>query len=199
LHVGGSTGENRESEAASARQVRRAKGESMEASEAILTRRSIRRYQKRPVSEETIDGLLRAAMAAPSAANQQPWQFVVIGERAVLDAIPSAHPHAAMAAQAPLAIVVCGDAHLAKHGKFWVQDCAAATENLLVQANAVGLGAVWCGVHPDLGLVRAVRDLLGLPGHVTPLSLIVIGHPDEKKPPADRFDASRVHRNRWSG
>jgi len=170
----------------------------MEATEAILTRRSIRKYVDRAVPEETIETLLRAAMAAPSAANQQPWQFVVIQDRAVLDAVPSVHPHAPMAAHAPLAIVVCGDAEFAKHEGFWAQDCAAATENLLVAANAVGLGAVWCGVYPDSGLIGGVRQLLGLPEHVTPLCLIVIGYPDEERPPADRFDPSRIHRDRWT-
>jgi len=170
----------------------------MDALEAMLTRRSIRTYRDEPVSEEAIETLLRAAMAAPSAGNEQPWHFVVIRDRAVLDAIPSAHPHAQMAAGAPLAIVVCGDERLAKYEGFWVQDCAAATENLLLAAHASGLGAVWCGVYPSEERVAAVRGLLAVPEQITPFCLIVLGHPDESKGPGDRFDAARVHDDKFT-
>ena len=170
----------------------------MEALEAILTRRSIRTYKDEPVSDETIGTLLQAAMASPSAGNQQPWAFVVIRDRAVLDTIPAVHPYAPMAAGAPLAIVVCGDPSREKYKDFWVQDCAASTQNLLLAAHASGLGAVWCGVHPAEERVTAMRELLGLPAHVIPLSLVVLGIPEEAKGPADRFDASRVHYDRWA-
>jgi len=169
----------------------------MDAVEAMLTRRSIRKYRAEPVSEEAIDTLLRAAMAAPSAGNEQPWHFIVIRDRTVLDTIPSTHPYAQMAASAPLAIVVCGDERLAKYESFWVQDCAAATQNLLLAAHANGLGAVWCGVYPSEERVAAVRGLLAIPEQITPFSLIVLGHPDEEKGPADRFDGARVHRDRF--
>jgi len=171
----------------------------MDALEAMLTRRSIRTYRDEPVSEEAIETLLRAAMAAPSAGNEQPWHFVVIRDRAVLDAIPSVHPYAQMAAGAPLAIAVCGDERLAKYEGFWVQDCAAATENLLLAAHASGLGAVWCGVYPSEERVAAVRELLAVPEQITPFCLVVIGHPDESKGPADRYDDARVHRDRFGG
>jgi nitroreductase len=170
----------------------------MEAIEALLTRRSVRSYRDRPVSEDLIETLLRAAMAAPSAGNERPWHFIVIRDRAVLDAIPSVHPYAQMAAEAPLAIVVCGDASLEKYKGFWVQDCAAATENLLLAAHASGLGAVWCGVHPSEERVKGVRELVSTPKGVVPLAIVVIGVPDEGRAPSDRFDASRVHRDRWS-
>ena len=169
----------------------------MDAIEAILTRRSIRSYRDETVSDEVIETLLHAAMAAPSAGNQQPWQFVVIRERAILDAIPTVHPHAKMAAEAPLAIVVCGDTTLVKHKGFWVQDCAAAVENLLLAAHASELGAVWCGVHPNVEREGGFRAFLSLPEEIIPLALIVIGHPNEEKPPSERYDATRVHRDRW--
>lgn len=165
--------------------------------EAILTRRSVRSYEDRAVSEESIDSMLRAAMAAPSAANQRPWQFVVIEDRRILEQVPKVQPHAAMAAEAPLAIVVCGDTKRAKHPIFWVQDCAAATQNLLLAAHAHGLGAVWCGIHPNEEVTQAVQKLLSLPEEVIPLALIPVGHPAETKPPTDRYDPSRIHRDRW--
>jgi nitroreductase len=169
----------------------------MEAMEAILTRRSIRSYADKAIGDEEIEGILRAAMAAPSAGNQQPWEFVVIDDRGMLDRIPEVHPYAQMAAQAPMAIVVCGDLKKEKHKGLWVQDCAAATENLLLAAHASGLGAVWCGVHPNAEREGAVRAFLKLPEGVIPLALLVLGYPGEEKPPSDRYDPVRVHRNGW--
>jgi len=136
-------------------------------------------------------------MCAPSAGNEQPWQFVVIRDRQMLDSIPTAHPYAGPARQAPLVIVVCGDLNLEKHPGFWVQDCSAATQNLLLAARASGLGSVWCGVYPNEERVGAIRELLGLPQHVVPLSLVIIGYPAESKGRQERFDAKRVHSERW--
>jgi len=165
--------------------------------DAIFLRRSIRKYTNEPVSLEAVEKLLRAAMAAPSAGNQQPWHFVVIDDRRILDAIPTVHPHSMMLKEAPLAIAVCGDMHLEKHTGYWVQDCSAATENILIAAQSMRLGAVWLGVYPREDRVEGLRKLLGLPEHVTPLSLIAVGHPAESKPPSNRYEASRIHRNRW--
>jgi nitroreductase len=170
----------------------------MDAIEAILTRRSIRRFRDEPVSEDLIETLLRAAMSAPSAGNQQPWHFVVIRDRETLDTTSTVHPYATMAAEAPLAIVVCGDTTLEQHKGFWVQDCAAAVQNLLLAAHASGLGAVWCGIHPSEGRAKGFRELLSIPEPIIPLALLVVGHPNEKKPAADRFDPGRVHRDRWT-
>jgi nitroreductase len=169
----------------------------MEAMEAILSRRSIRRYTAEPVPEEVIQELLAAAMSAPSAGNQQPWHFVIIDDRRILDEVPKYHPYSSMLKQAPLAIAVCGDLELEFMRGYWVQDCAAATENILIAAQAKGLGAVWLGVYPVEERVKATQKLLGLPEHVIPLCLIAIGYPAEKKPPANRYNASRIHRNRW--
>lgn len=169
----------------------------MEAMEAILSRRSIRRYTEQAVSDETIQELLAAAMSAPSAGNEQPWHFVVIKDRDILNEIPNLHPHSGMLKEAPVAILVCGDLDLQKYEGFWVQDCSAATQNLLVAAQAKGLGGVWLGVYPSEDLVVGLRKMLDMPDNAVPFSLISIGYPAEQKPPADRYDESRVHHDRW--
>lgn len=169
----------------------------MDAIEAILTRRSIRKYTQDPVSEETIEKLLEAAMAAPSAGNQQPWHFIVIRDREILDEIPKLHPYAQMVKEAPVAIVVCGDERSVKYKIYWPQDCAAATQNLLLAAHAQCLGAVWCGVYPNEERVSPLRELLHIPEYIFPFSLVAIGYPGEEKPSANRYDTSRAHTDRW--
>jgi nitroreductase len=169
----------------------------MDTMEAIHTRRSIRKFGRDPVGDDTLRALLAAAMAAPSAGNQQAWQFVAITDRAVLDAIPKVHPYAGMLKTAPLAILICGDLREESHAGYWVQDCAAATQNLLLAAHALGLGAVWLGVHPRPDREKGLRELLGLPAEVMPLSLVAIGKPAEKKGHEDRYREDRVHRDRW--
>lgn len=169
----------------------------MDAMDAILSRRSIRRYTSQPVPDNLIKELLDAAMSAPSAGNEQPWHYIVITDRAILDEIPKYHPHSSMLREAPVAILVCCDLHLDRHDGLWVQDCSAATENLLIAIQAKGLGAVWLGVYPREERVTGLRKLFGIPEHVIPFSLIPIGYPAEHKPRADRFDVSRIHENRW--
>jgi nitroreductase len=169
----------------------------METLEAIHTRRSIRRYQDKPVGEDLIQKLLEAAMQAPSARNQQPWQFVVIDDRTVLTTIPGFMPNAAMAANAPLAILVCADLDLEKSEGYWVVDCAAATQNILLAAHALGLGACWCGVYPRENRMEELRKLIGLPKNVMAHSLVVIGHPAEQVAAEKRYRKERVRRNRW--
>jgi nitroreductase len=169
----------------------------MEAIEAIISRRSIRKYTPDSVTEGEIHELLAAAMSAPSSSNGQPWHFVTITDRQTLDEIPKFHPYSNMIKEAPLAVVVCGDLQLEKGKGVWVQDCSAATENLLVAAHAMGLGAVWLGLYPIEERINGIRKLLGLPAHVVPLCIIVVGHPAEKKPPSNRFNPERVHRNKW--
>ncbi|NMC83577.1 MAG: nitroreductase family protein [Armatimonadetes bacterium] len=163
----------------------------------IMTRRSVRQYTGEPVDPALIEQLLRAAMAAPSAGNQQPWHFVVVTERAKLDAVPEFHRHAWMSANAPLAILICADISHARYPDLWPQDCSAATQNLLLAAHALGLGAVWTGVYPKEDIMKGLRDLCLLPDDVIPFSLIVIGHPVEPAPTEDRYDAARVHDNTW--
>ena len=169
----------------------------MDAMEAIISRRSIRRYTGQAIADEMVEQLLKAAMSAPSAGNMQPWHFVIIDEREILDKIPRVHPYADMVRDAPLAILVCGDLERDGFGGYWVQDCSAATENLLIAAHARGLGAVWLGVYPRDERVEALRDLLGIPENIIPFALIALGYPDEELCREDRFDPSKVHRNQW--
>jgi nitroreductase len=169
----------------------------MDAIECIETRRSIRKFQNRLVPPELVTRALQAAMMAPSAGNQQPWQFVVVDDRAILDQIPQIHPYAAMTAESPLAILVCGDLSVEKHKGYWVQDCSAATQNLLLAAHALGLGAVWTGIYPRQDRVEAFQKLLRLPSTVMPLALIPMGYHAERSGRVERFDSSRVHHNSW--
>ena len=168
----------------------------MEALEAIYTRKSVRKFDEGEVPEEIIKKILKAGMSAPSAGNAQPWQFVVITDKKVLQEIPGISPYAECTAKAPLAILVCGDKLLEKHKDYWVQDCAAASQNMLLAAHALGLGAVWTGVYPMENTMEGFRVLLKLPEHIVPFSLIVIGYPAEggRK---ERYSEERVHYGRW--
>ncbi|HOW35664.1 MAG TPA: nitroreductase family protein [Candidatus Omnitrophota bacterium] len=164
---------------------------------AIFERRSIRKYKPDPLTEETIREILEAAMAAPSAGNEQPWEFIVINNRTVLNEIPKIHPHASMTKEAPVAILVCGNLKKEVHKDLWPQDCAAAVENILLTVTDKGLGAVWTAVYPREERVAGMRKLLNIPEHVVPFALIPIGYPAEEKPPIKRFDAARIHYNKW--
>jgi nitroreductase len=160
----------------------------MDAIEAILSRRGIRKYTNDPLPDLVVNEILRAAMSAPSAGNEQPWHFVVIRDRKTLDRITEVHPHAQMLKEAPVAILICGDLGLEKHKGFLVQDCSAATENMLLAASAKGLGAVWLGIYPREDRVEGLRRMLDIPKGVIPFSLIPLGHPAEEKPREDRFN-----------
>jgi len=168
----------------------------MDAMQAILTRRSIRRYTGDPVPEETVTELLKAAMSAPTAAGEV-WDFVVVRDRSTLEGVSKFHPHAEMLKKAAVAILVCGNPNIEKLPGRWVLDCAAATENMLIAANALGLGAVWVGIYPVEERIKGMRTLLGIPDHFIPLSMVSLGHPGEKKNPPARFREERIHRDRW--
>jgi nitroreductase len=165
--------------------------------EAILTRRSVREYTDRPISSETVRELLAAAMNAPSAANEQPWHFVVIDDPEILARIPTISPYAQMYTRARTAILVCADLHLLRIPDFWVQDCAAATENLLLAAHARGLGAVWTGIYPMEDRMLGFAALFSLPDHAVPFALVPIGYPAYHPPGEDRYRDDRVHHNAW--
>ncbi len=168
----------------------------MDAMLAILTRRSIRRYTSEAVSEQTIDGLLKAAMSAPTAADE-PWHFVVIRDRDTMEAVKEFHPHAHMLEQAQVAIAICGDPTSGSLPGRWPLDCAAATENILISGNALELGACWVGIYPVEERIKGLRELLGIPEHLIPLSMVALGRPAEKKNPPNRFRPERVHQDRW--
>ena len=166
----------------------------------IMTRTSIRQYTSESVSKADIEMMLRAGMAAPTAVNKQPWHFVVVTDRDQLNALATANRGTGMAAKAPLAIVVCGDMQKTLPGVgqgFWVQDCSAATENILLAANALGLGAVWTGLYPNEERAKAVRDVVKAPEHIVPLCTIVIGHPAEQPKPKDKWKPENVSYNKF--
>jgi nitroreductase len=169
----------------------------MDTLEAIRTRRSIREYQNREVPSDLIRQVLAAAMMAPSARNAQPWHLVVIDAPKLLAAVPQFHPNAAMAPRAAVAILVCGDLNLELSPGYWPIDCAAATENLLLAAHALGLGAVWTGVYPRTDRMQGFRTLLDLPENIIPHTFIPIGYPAEQRESDDRYQADRVHHNGW--
>ncbi len=169
----------------------------MDAIEAILTRRSIRKYTDKKISKELIDVLLHAAMHAPSARNCQPWHFVVVTERNVLDELAVVHPYGKMLKQARLAILVCGDRFIEESDNYINQNCSAATQNILLAAHANGLGAVWLGVYPRKQRMKGISKLLILPEHILPISLISIGYPAEMISKPERFKHERIHYNNW--
>lgn len=168
--------------------------------ETIRTRTSIRAFTDQPVEEEKIEQLLRAAMAAPTAVNSQPWAFVVVRDRAQLERLREAHPYAQMLATAQAAIVVCGDMTKALEGAvqgYWIQDTSAATENILLAAHALGLGAVWTGVYPNPQVLPRVHEVLELPQHVIPLNIIPVGYPAQSPEPKDKWKPENIHYERW--
>ncbi len=161
----------------------------------IFARRSIRQYTGEPVTDEDIQALLEAGMAAPSADNVRPWHLVTVTNKQTLQALANVHPYGKMTAHAAVAIAVCGDR--AVNPRYWEQECAAVTENILVAAAGLGLGTVWLGVHPNEERAGAIRGVLGIPDRIGVLSLIPVGHPAEHKPPRTQYDPERDHRERW--
>ena len=176
--------------------------QSVNAEQAVLdniaTRTSIRDYEARPVEKEKIEKMLRAAMAAPTAMNKQPWHFVVVDQRNVLDALAGANPYAKMLKKAPLAIVVCGNTDKMIEGggrDFWIQDASAATENLLLAAHAIGLGAVWTGAYPSEERCISISKVLSLSDNLVPLNMIVVGYPAEQPQPEQKFKEENISYN----
>jgi len=162
--------------------------------DTIYARRSIRQYKEKPVEREKLDTLLKAAMAAPSAMNIKPWEFIVVTEVDTMDEFRASLMFGKH--NAPAAIVVCGHTSLFKHplaSKFWVQDCSAATQNILLAAVELGLGTVWLGVHPIHNFVKRISKILHLPDYVKPLNVIYVGYPAEDKPARTQYNPDRVH------
>lgn len=167
----------------------------------ILSRKSVRAYNDRPVSREQIDTLIRAAMAAPTGRDMRPWKFIVVDEKDAMARLAEQLPYAKMLKQAQAAILVCGDMEVkddeGKPSANWTFDCSAATQNLLLQAEAMGLGAVWTGVYPYEERLQAVASALQLPAHIIPLNLIPIGYPEGHPQAKDKYNTDNIHYNGW--
>lgn len=167
--------------------------------ENIMSRASVRRFTDRAISKDTLETIVKAGMAAPTAVNKQPWEFVVVTDRVVLDSLMAHHPHANLET-ATAAIVVCGNMENAMEGDgqaYWIQDCSAATENILLAAHSLGVGAVWCGVYPMQDRVAPVRETLKLPSYVTPLNIITMGYPAAPAEPKDKWNPDKLHFEEW--
>lgn len=169
----------------------------MDALEAILTRRSVRKFTNEKIKNEDISLLLKAGFAAPSAHNHQPWEFIVIKDEKLLDDFAKQHPYAKMLPEARCGIVVCGNSEKQNDIGYLVADCAAAIENILLAAHALNLGAVWCSLYPTPERVRISKELLNLPNTMIPVGVIAVGHPFEIKPPRENYDEKRIHYNQW--
>lgn len=167
--------------------------------ENILSRKSVRSFTDAAVSREQLDTLVRAAMAAPTGRDMRPWQFVVLDDHGVIERLSDAMPRAKMLEECAAVIVVCGDMSVTDQdgnpSVNWTFDCSAATENCLLMAEAMGLGAVWVGVWPYDDRVAAVKETLRLPEHIQPLNLIPVGYPKGDPQPKDKYDAERIHFN----
>lgn len=166
----------------------------------IMTRTSVRAYTDQPVSDELLDTVLRAAMAAPTAGNKQPWRFVVIRDPQTKAYISDNFNSMTMVKDAQVAVVVCGDVNATFDGDgrdYWIQDASAATENLLLAAHACGLGAVWCGVYPLPDRVQQFSELLQLPDSILPLNCIAIGYPSGQTTPKDKWKPEYIHYDTW--
>ncbi|OHD05741.1 MAG: NADH dehydrogenase [Spirochaetes bacterium GWD1_27_9] len=162
----------------------------------ILSRQSIRKYRKDvPIPREDIFDLLKAAMQAPSAGNEQAWQFIVIEDKKVLNELEKTQPYAPFLKDVNSAILVCGDLKLEQFKNFWSIDCSAATENILLAAHSKGIGAIWLGIYPMMERVEPTKKICKLPDHCIPISLIPLGYPDEKPVQQLRFDTDRIHLN----
>jgi nitroreductase len=163
----------------------------------IYNRKSVRNYKNgdKQIPQEAIDKIIKAAFAAPSAINIQPWHFIVVKERVLLDALADKLPYAKMLRETPLAIIVCGDTD--KSELYWDMDCAAATQNILLAAEALELGAVWTAVHPEPDRISFVKKLLHIPRNITPLNVIPIGYAALCDAPKNKYDASKIHINAW--
>ncbi len=167
---------------------------------AIFSRKSVRSYTDAGVPKEQLTLLARAGMAAPTAVDKRPWEFIIITDSACLKALAEALPYAKMVEKAAAAIVVAGDLNRQFGGmdaSYWIQDCSAATENILLAAESMGLGGVWTGVFPEPDRIASVRRILGIPEDVVPLNVIPIGVPSGKEHPKDKFDPHLIHKNKW--
>ncbi len=168
--------------------------------DCIMTRASVRSYTTEVVNDSLVNKILRAGMAAPTAANQQPWKFVVVNEQALKDSITAAFEYTKMVESCSFAVVVCGDMDDlftgdVPDGGFWVEDCSAAAENMLLAAHALGIGGVWCGIYPLKDREQRLRSILNLPSNLTPLNVMAFGYPAQDVAPKDKWAPDKIHYN----
>lgn len=169
-------------------------GKAQDALENILSRKSVRKFLPQPVEEDKVEILLKAGMAAPSGKDMRPWEFIVVNDRVVLDSMAEALPYAKMLKSAPMAIIVCGDT---TKSSYWYLDCSAATQNILLAAEALGLGAVWTATYPYPERMDVVKKYTDIPDQINSLCVIPVGYPVAPGTPKDKWDATRVHQNKW--
>lgn len=170
--------------------------------ECIMTRASVRKYKPEPVNDSIITTVLKAGMAAPTAANQQAWHFVVITDQALKDSITDAFQWTKMVRDCAFAVVVCGDMSKLfdgdrEDGGFWTLDCSAASENMLLAAHALGLGGVWCGIYPEEDRMARLSEILNLPSNLRPLNILSFGYPESAVAPKPKWDPGKVSYNRF--
>lgn len=168
--------------------------------EVIHQRKSVRNFTDKKVNKEDLETIVKAGMAAPTAVNKQPWAFIAISNRSVLDSLERGLPYAKMLKTASAAIVVCGDLTKTLDGmgqEFWIQDCSAASQNILLATESMGLGAVWTAVYPDKDRIEFVRNTLSLPEHIVPLNVIPIGYPTGTDKPKDKWKPENLHWQKW--
>lgn len=164
---------------------------------SIFRRRSIRKYEEKEITDQEIELLLRSGMAAPSAHNKQPWEFIVTKKRNILNKVANIHPYAKMLNKAPLGIVVCANSEKQNVEGFFVQDCAAAIQNILVQGQDMGLGSVWIGIYPYKELMDMIKEIFLIPDNIVPIAMISIGYPAEEKHEITRYKKELVHVDKY--
>lgn len=169
----------------------------MDTIEALVTRRSIRKYKDRKIEKDKLDIILKSAMYAPSAMNLQAWHYVVIDDRNILEETIKSIPHAELLRQTPTAILVCGDAETEKNDSWMIQNCSAVIQNILLAAHGLGIGSCWIAIHGMEEVVKNVSEQFKLPENVVPISLITLGYPDEEVVAENRFRKEKIHINRW--
>ncbi|MCG8567524.1 MAG: nitroreductase family protein [Desulfobacterales bacterium] len=168
--------------------------------DVLHSRCSIRKFQPGPVAKETLETLVRAGMSAPTAGNRQPWAFVAVDDKDMLVQLAEGLPYAGFGKNAPAAVLVCGNMEKAFQGEensLWIQDCSAACQNILIAAEALGLGATWTAIYPLADRVAHVQKCLGLPNHIIPLSFIPVGTPGHTPKVKDKWEAANLHWQKW--
>lgn len=166
----------------------------------ILQRKSVRNFTNEKVSKEQLKILVKAGMAAPTAVNKQPWAFIAIDDKEILNQLGDALPYAKMTKKASAAIIVCGDMQKALadwEQEFWIQDCSAASQNILLAAESMGLGAVWTAAYPAKDRMALVVEILNLPEHIIPLNVIPIGYSSGIENPKDKWKPENLHWQKW--